>query len=138
MTAKNSSTNGTTPATSAPLVPEQILPEAPASASAKMTSPQGIEWLLTVRDFTVNGLLQKCKVLEDHLLKDGWTPASTSYGRSAAPNGHADHGTAPLCPTHGTPMKQSKHGGWYCPQKVAPTGGGSDGSKPIYCKAKVS
>jgi hypothetical protein len=133
MATKNS-TNGTAPA---PVPDAPALPEAPASASAKMVSPQGIEWLLTVRDFTVNGLLHKAKVLEDHLLKDGWTPARNGYGRSTAPAGDAPaaNGAAPLCPTHKTPMKPSKHGkGFYCPQKVADDDGTG---KPVYCKQTI-
>lgn len=27
-------------------------------------------------------------------------------------------GEAPICPEHGTPMKRSKFGGWYCPQRI--------------------
>lgn len=137
MTAKNGNTNGTalatTPESHRDASQPATLPEAPASASAKMTSPNGIEWLLTVRDFTVNGLLAKTKILEDHLLKDGWQPAG--HGRNAAPNGHADAGTAPICPDHHTPMRQStKHGGWFCPQSV---GTHPQTGKKLYCTHKV-
>jgi hypothetical protein len=134
MTAK-SKTNGTTP-TATP-EPAAALPEAPASASAKMISSNGIEWLLTTRDHTVNGLLTKVKVMEEHLLKDGWTPARNGYARSVAPTGDAptSEGAAPVCPMHGTPMKASKHGkGFYCPQKIADDDGTG---KPVYCKQTV-
>jgi hypothetical protein len=110
---------------------DHLLPEAPASASAKMTSPNGIEWLVTTRDFTVSGLMTKIKVLEEHLLKTGWTPAS---GRSARSDAPATNGSTPMCPTHGTPMKPSKFGGFYCPEKIADNDGTG---KPIYCKQKV-
>lgn len=120
-----------------PLTPEPTaLPEAPASASAKMLSPNGIEWLLTTRDHTVNGLLTKVKVMEDHLLKDGWT-AARNGGRSAVPfvSGTSFDGAAPLCPAHGVAMKASKHGtGFYCSQKVADDDGTG---KPVYCKQTV-
>lgn len=130
MSAKNN-TNGTAPAPVATQPEPAALPEAPASASAAMISPNGIEWLLTTRDFSVNGLLQKVKVMEDHLLKDGWTAAPPRNGRrSAAPSADAPaaNGAAPVCQYHG-PMKRSKKfDGWYCPQKMG------DGS---YCKETV-
>ena len=103
----------------------EALPEAPASASAKMISPNGIEWLLTTRDFTVNGLLKKIEVMESHLLKDGWTPAGYRSGNG---NGASASKDAPICSVHNKPMKRSQFEGWYCPRK------NSDGS---YCKEKV-
>lgn len=122
MTAKN----GTH--TAAPQTNDAPLPEAPASASAKMISPQGIEWLLTVRDHTVNGLMGKIGVMEDHLLKTGWQPSEARRYTNSNGNGASD-AAAPVCPHHGKPMKPSKHhGGYFCPGK------NPDGS---YCRHKV-
>ena len=119
----------------------QALPEAPASASAKMVSPNGIEWLLTVRDFTVNGLLKKAAVMEEHLLKDGWSseryaaPATNGNGHMNGNGAAADH----YCEVHPTvKLLKSKHrpDELYCPEKLSDVGGGRDGSKPVYCKYK--
>ena len=59
----------------------------------------------------------------------------------AQPEGYRGNGrsasnpNAPLCPTHGTPMKPSKHGGgWYCTQKIADDDGTG---KPAYCRQRI-
>ncbi|MCB0163780.1 MAG: hypothetical protein KDI79_06115 [Anaerolineae bacterium] len=102
-----------------------MLPEAPASATAKMTSPNGLEWLITLRDLSASGLLNKINQLETKLLTDGWQPVTNGPSPASAP---ADAGGPPVCPYHG-PMKRSKKfEGWYCPQKMG------DGS---YCKEQV-
>ena len=107
-----------------------MLPEAPASATAKMISKNGIEWLVTTRNHTVQGLLDNIAVMEDHLLKRGWQPAAHRNGHappSVPTNGAANAnggGDAPTCEYHGT-MKPSQFGGFYCTAKMA------DGS---YCK----
>lgn len=100
---------------------ERTHAEAPASATARMTSPGGVQWLLTLRDDTANGLLDKIGKLEPYLLEHGWTPDAQ---RSANGNG----GDRTLCPVHQKPMKESKFGGLYCPAK------NDDGT---YCKEKV-
>ena len=104
-----------------------MLPEAPASASAKMTSPSGVEWLVTVRDLSASGLLNKISQLETKLLGDGWQPAGHANGNG----GGQDAGPGnepPVCPYHG-PMKPSKKfNDWYCPQKMG------DGS---FCSQQV-
>lgn len=56
--------------------------EAPASATARLISPQGVEWLLTCRDEQVSELIKKVDFLEAHLLEHGWTSPG---GRAAAP-----------------------------------------------------
>lgn len=103
------------------------LPEAPASASAKLISPQGVEWLLTMRDFTVGGLVGKIGQLEQTLIKNGWTVAPTRGNGHANGNGNGGE-VAPICKYHG-PMKRSKKfNGWYCSNKLA------DGT---YCQEKT-
>ena len=107
--------------------------EAPASATAKMTSPHGVEWLLTVRDDTVNGLVTKVGKFEEFLLDHDWQPAAGRYSGAKPSTGSNGNGSTPNCPTHGTPM-MDKGRGWFCPQKIAEDGG--DG-RPLYCKAKA-
>ena len=41
---------------------------------------------------------------------------------------------APQCPTHNRPMQPSKHGGYFCPVKVADDDGTG---KAAYCKQRV-
>ena len=103
-----------------------MLPEAPASATAKMTSPSGVEWLVTLRDLSASGLLKKINRLEDELLGTGWTSATASNVGSDASAPAAD-GT-PVCPVHRVPMKRSKFNGWYCSQRD---------SAGNYCKEEV-
>ena len=106
--------------------------EAPSSCTVKF-SLDGFDTMLTIRDDTGKGALEKIQAAIKHLRNIGAMPTSGNGHKSSGGNG-----SAPTCPTHGTPMKRSKHNsGWYCPQKVAETGGGADGSKPIYCKAKA-
>jgi len=100
-----------------------------------------VSW--TVRYTTVDGFDAMLTLRGDDLQKVMSLARSTTAGMSKAgckPNGHTaaaiggNGKAAPMCPTHGKPMKQSQHGGWYCPVKVAEDGG--DG-KPVYCKQKV-
>jgi hypothetical protein len=75
-------------------------------------------------------LLGKVNAVVKKLGEMGATPTKTATMPT--------NGNAPMCPTHNKPMLKSKHnGGYYCPVKVAESGGGADGSKPIYCKAKA-
>jgi hypothetical protein len=74
---------------------------------------------------TVNELLGRVDKLLSTLIDSGYGPMATSVATPENPS-------APLCPIHKKPMKQSQYGGWFCPQKVAD----DDGSgKPVYCKA---
>lgn len=108
--------------------PAAMLPEAPASASAKLTSPAGVEWTVTMRDLSASGLLNKINRLEQELLGTGWQPAPTKGDVGQRDAATAPGDTTPVCPYHG-PMKRSKKfNGWYCPQKMG------DGS---YCQEQV-
>lgn len=102
--------------------------EAPASATARVISPQGFEWLVTTRDAKVSALLDKMTYLENYLLDRNWQPANGG-GRGSAGASSAPSGDAPVCEFHG-PMKQSTKapGSWFCPSKM---GNGE------YCKSKA-
>jgi len=125
--------------------------EAPVSANVKLVGANGADIMLTVRAGAtveqVTGVLDvMVKAINIGKEKYNLSPAK-AHGFSGNANGASANGNAPaangsgispVCPTHATPMKQSQHGaGWYCPKRVAEMGGGADGSKPIYCKAKA-
>jgi hypothetical protein len=112
--------------------------EAPASATVKVTSAAGYEWLLTTRANTSGELLDRLYPIEAWLQKHKWQPATRKpQAAQAAANGSAApaNGAIPLCPTHNSPMKPSKHGtGYFCPVKVADDDGTG---KPVYCKQSI-
>lgn len=115
--------------------------EAPASLNLRFDY-QGFRGIqLTLRASTGKEVLTKLDGAMAALDKMGATPAG---GQGGERNGRGSYGNppadpnAPMCPQHGTPMQASKHGnGFYCPQRVAESGGWQDGSKPLYCKAKA-
>lgn len=107
--------------------------EAPASLNLRFDYNGYRGVMLTLRANSGLDVLTKLDGALARLDKMGATPAGGNASASA--NGNAN---APMCPQHGTPGLKSKHGnGYYCPQKVAESGGGEDGSKPLYCKAKL-
>ena len=112
-----------------PTVAPAAFSEAPASARVDAISPSGRRWLLTTRAATVGELMQRVEYLDRWLSDHAWTAGA---GR-ASHNGQAAQGDAPLCPTHGKPMKQGKGGGWYCPVKLLEDDGTG---KPVYCKQR--
>ena len=120
---------------SAPPATAVTFTEAPASLNLKFDYAGFTGVMLTLRANSGLEVLNKLDGALAKLDKMGATPTgqranTNGNGASVAPAG------TPICPTHGSPMKDSKHGGgFYCPRKVADTGGGADGSKPIYCKA---
>lgn len=118
--------NGTAPA--------PTFTEAPASATARVISPvTGLEWMLTTRAATTRELLGQVRTLETWLIENGWHAAPARAEAAHNGNGQAAQGDAPLCPTHGKPMKQGKGGGWYCPVKLLEDDGTG---KPVYCKQR--
>lgn len=75
------------------------LPEAPASATVKIKSPNGFEYLFTMRDEKASNLLYKMQAMEKHLIEKGYTAlAQNAYGKPQVP-------TKP-CPKHNVPMKE--------------------------------
>jgi len=102
--------------------------EAPASINVRFTW-RGFDTMLTLRDTSGKALLDKMAVALDALEKMGAEP--TGYRGNSQNN---NNGEAPLCPTHGQPMKPSKYGGWFCAVKIADDDGAG---KAIYCRQKV-
>jgi len=98
--------------------------EAPASVNFRAMHPSGFEIQLTLRNEKMGELIANADKLIGTLINRGWQPV----------NHRGNDSEAPLCPTHGKPMKPSKHGGWYCPVRIA----ANDGTgKPVYCKQRV-
>lgn len=109
-------------------ITEYPFTEAPASVELRFTL-RGYDCSLVLKDVTGQGALTRLDTAITHLEKIGSEPNAPA----PATNGHAATGTAPICPTHGKPMKPSQRGGWFCPVKLLE----DDGSgKPVYCKAK--
>jgi len=109
------------------------IPEAPVSWTARYTSPEGFDCMLTLRGSEVKAVMGQAKAAVEAMVKAGCKPQASRPAASSNGNGNGEN--APLCPTHGKPMKKSQHGGgWYCPVKIAEDGG--DG-KPVYCKQKA-
>lgn len=112
--------------------------EAPASVELRFTL-RGYDCSLVLKDITGQAVLTRLDGAISHLEKIGSQPTAHDAATAApATNGHAQaafDSIAPTCPTHGKAMKQSQHGGWFCPVKVA----ADDGTgKAVFCKQKVS
>ncbi len=98
------------------------LPEAPASATAKVKSPNGFTWLLTRRNSSVSALLKELETIEAYLTSNGWEPVEEPQrgGKRKSKSNYVEaptNGTAPRCPQHQAPMKASQYGGFYCTRK---------------------
>lgn len=94
------------------------LPEAPASATVKVISPNGFEILFTIRDTDAAMLFRRVQSMVGYLEHSGYTPPPQRGGRSKKTYVQAPaDGGAPLCPVHNAPMKASQYGGWYCSRK---------------------
>src|SRR5690348_5872020 len=50
------------------------LPEAGASATARVVSRKGFHWLFTIRDTSGTALLPKLSTFEETVLEQGWSP----------------------------------------------------------------
>lgn len=116
--------------------PGAKLPEAPASATLRVTWTGGYEVLFTMRDVSAGGLIDKIDRAVKMFQERGIAPAGAPRGSGSTPGATPApaSGNAPVCPTHGVPMKPSKHKGFFCPQKVAEDDGAG---RPVYCKQKV-
>jgi hypothetical protein len=109
--------------------------EAPVSWTVRYQTPEGYDAMLTLRGSDVKAVMALAKTALKAMGEAGCKPQASRPAAPATANGGNGNGeNAPLCPTHGKPMKKSQHGGgWYCPVKIAEDGG--DG-KPVYCKQK--
>ena len=131
----------------------QPLPEAPASATAKVIDPVSqMEWLVTVREPAAARLLiRELGAMSAALVEAGFIGfdayvdqrraerAAPLVESQVAPAGYfqvgqVDPGTPPTCPVHNRQMKPGRNGGFYCSAKLLDDGG--DG-KPVYCKQKA-
>ena len=102
--------------------------EAGFSINVKMIDLFGNEVMLTFRAplaSHANKLLGWYEVEIEQLIKRGWKLLAN--GGPRATENAPQAGGAPTCPVHGSQMRQSNHGGYYCSKKLG------DGS---YCKAK--
>lgn len=112
--------------------------EAPASINFKFEY-RGANVMLTMRGMSGMEVLDKLDAAMKKLEKMG---AIFLVHTSQPNNGNGDSasaiatGPAPMCPTHGAAMKESKHkaGTWYCPKQIAPDDGTGN---PVYCKQKA-
>lgn len=94
------------------------LPEAPASATVKIKSPQGFEWLFTIRDEKASVLTFKMKAMEKKWIEEGFISLSQT-------------------PRGGFPKKEPE----YVPNRTCPNDGARlvfatkrDGSKYVKCE----
>lgn len=55
--------------------------EAPVSATVKVKSPNGFEWLFTMRSDTVSEQTTKIKTMEEEWLKASWTPLAQNFSK---------------------------------------------------------
>ncbi len=116
--------------------------EAPVAMSAKVVSPGGIVWMITIRDGAdkqkVGAVVQLAKEMESGMIEKGWTPHGGYGHRTSKPNGTAPTQPAngngntgaqgklhnaylapdgtPMCAVHGEPLHKSQFKGWYCPR----------------------
>ena len=104
--------------------------EAPGSLNLRFDY-RGANVQLTLRDSSGSALLDKLDSILNRLEKMGAVPAGQQTATATATNGGGS--AKPVCPTHGTEMKASKHGGFYCPKVISENDG--QGNK-VYCKAK--
>lgn len=106
------------------------LSEAPVSWNTRYIDPRGYDCMLTLRGDNLKAVMTTAMAALAAMAAQGCKPGN-GHAAAIGSNGQP----APICPTHGKPMKQSQRGGWYCPQRIAE----DDGSgKPIYCKAKAT
>lgn len=115
----------------APLSDLATLPEAPASVTVKVLY-RGHDVMFTLRGLDGRSVLGRLDVALTWLEQHGATPATTS-GSSTGPAAAA--GPAPVCPTHGRPMKAGRKGGFFCPVKIADDDGAG---KPVYCRQRIN
>jgi len=82
------------------------LPEAPASATVKIKSPNGYEWLYTVRDTKAGELITKMSFLERVFQSEGWTPLTQGYQKTSQKQPKPENldPNAPICSIHNRKM----------------------------------
>lgn len=80
---------------------KEALPEAPASSTVKIKSPNGFEYLFTIRDEKASTLMFKMEAMEKHWISKGFTPlAQNSFAKPPK--------IEKECPTHKGEMMTQK------------------------------
>ncbi len=112
--------------------------EAAVSATIKMQTAAGAEFLFTVRSGATPSMVEQAldsfvygvKYAKDKYhfepLVEIYTPAPNGNGQAQS---SPPEGEQPVCNLHNRAMKPSQYGGWYCTAK------NEDGT---YCKNKIS
>lgn len=77
----------------------KTLPEAPTSATVKIKSAAGFEWLFTIRDESAKTLMFKMKAMEKNWLENGFTPLAQGFNKKAAESKEYIQGR--VCPIDG-------------------------------------
>ena len=111
------------------------LAEAPVSWNTRYVDPRGFDCMLTLRGDNLKTVMTTATAALTAMAAQGCKPSNGHAPSAGNGNGSSSSSTqAPMCPTHKTPMKQSQHGGWYCPVRIADDDGAG---KPVYCKQKA-
>ena len=82
-----------------PKTTESQLPEAPASATVKIKSKDGFEWLFTMRDEKASVLMFKMRAMEKNWTENGFTPLAQNNGfkRETNPKEYVEEIVCPIC-----------------------------------------
>lgn len=100
-------------------IKDENLPEAPASATVKIKTDKGFEWLFTARSYTdkpANNLIEMIKVLDEKFVQLGWENVTQGYGKKSDKPKHPDAGKVlnEKCQNCGGDMAISQKGKPYC------------------------
>ena len=116
--------------------PENLIGEAPASATLSVITPLGFNTLFTIRDMSVNELLKKIDVVERNMMAKGYKPqVKMAFGQKKEIEYVKLNGVDMVCPTckvGKVKIIHAKDGKTYygCDQsKYNPTTRTSDGCK---------
>ena len=96
------------------------LHEAPASATAKVRTPNGFEWLITTRATTTNELLERVTFLDQEFIIKNWEVVAQRGGKFPDKPKHPDTGKiveGKKCKNCGEPIMISSKGKEYCSAK---------------------
>lgn len=81
--------------------PKNQLPEAPASASVKIKSPNGFEYIFTMRDEKASELIKKMEALENtYFIPKGYTALAQNNSKFP-PKKEKEYIEGRVCPTDG-------------------------------------
>lgn len=84
-----------------------LVQESPTSATAKVVTPEGFNWLFTIRDETASGLVTKMSQFQAYALTHHWQPAEGQRPRPATVAGQRGEGPGPLHPPAAVPAPVS-------------------------------